>query len=242
MDAHPNGGVAGAVCHVCMHALDCHSGSGLRGPGGAADDSDEPFGPLSTQQSAAVSVADESYQCDSPQPPARRSHGGSLIVNRSHGSQVGFIGVPPLPDEDDDDSNAQPCNAQGLLASMEVVLATVDDWRFDAFKLAEATGGHPMSALGFYLIMRSGLIESLQLDGPALARFLRKIEDSYPDNPYHNKTHSADVLQVRTALHMVLLTCYMCHVCCTLGVVRRSCSAACIPCPHVWYMVHIWYC
>lgn len=88
-----------------------------------------------------------------------------------------------------------------LLPAMEAVLATVDEWRFDAFKLAEATAGHPMSALGFWFIKRAGLIESLQIDAQALSRFLRKVEDSYPDNCYHNKTHAADVLQ---SMHVLM--------------------------------------
>ncbi|PNH07949.1 putative 3',5'-cyclic phosphodiesterase pde-1 [Tetrabaena socialis] len=85
--------------------------------------------------------------------------------------------------------------AASLMPAMEAVLATVDDWRFNAFKLAEVTQGHPLSALGFWLMKRYDLIAVFQLDATKLARFLRKIEDGYPDNPYHNKTHAADVLQ-----------------------------------------------
>ena len=50
------------------------------------------------------------------------------------------------------------------------MLATCDEWQFDAFQLAEATQGHPLSALAFYLIHRQGLLLSLKLDGVALAR------------------------------------------------------------------------
>ncbi|GFR44852.1 hypothetical protein Agub_g6195 [Astrephomene gubernaculifera] len=85
--------------------------------------------------------------------------------------------------------------AASLMPAMEAVLATVDEWRFNAFKLAEVTQGHPLSALGFWLMKRYDLISIFQLDATKLARFLRKIEDGYPDNPYHNKTHAADVLQ-----------------------------------------------
>ena len=50
------------------------------------------------------------------------------------------------------------------------VLATCDEWQFDAFRLADVTQGHPLSALAFYLIHRQGLIVSLKLDAVALAR------------------------------------------------------------------------
>ena len=33
------------------------------------------------------------------------------------------------------------------------------------------------------------------LDAMKLARFLRRVEDGYVQNPYHNRTHAADVLQ-----------------------------------------------
>lgn len=73
--------------------------------------------------------------------------------------------------------------AASIIPAMEAVLATVEDWRFDAFKLAEVTQGHPLSALGFWLFKRYNLIEQFQLDAVKLARFLRKIEDGYPHNP-----------------------------------------------------------
>ena len=99
-------------------------------------------------------------------------------------------------DEDDD----REVVATSLVPAMEAVLATVNDWRFDAFKLAEVTQGHPLSALGFWLMKRFDIINTFQLDATRLARFLRKVEDGSPDNPYHNKVHAADVLQVCTLM------------------------------------------
>lgn len=73
--------------------------------------------------------------------------------------------------------------AASIIPAMEAVLATVEEWRFDAFKLAEVTQGHPLSALSFWLFKRYNLIEQFQLDAVKLARFLRKVEDGYPNNP-----------------------------------------------------------
>lgn len=42
-------------------------------------------------------------------------------------------------------SEQQELVAASLVPAMEAVLATVDEWRFDAFRLAEATQGHPLS-------------------------------------------------------------------------------------------------
>lgn len=50
-------------------------------------------------------------------------------------------------------------------------------------------------------LLQAGLIATLRLDETKLARYLIRIEDGYPDNPYHTKTHAADVLQT---MHMLL--------------------------------------
>ena len=59
-----------------------------------------------------------------------------------------------------------------------------------------------MSVLGYYLMHTSGLISSMGLHAVRLARFLRAVEDGYKANPYHNKRHAADVLQVYTVANL----------------------------------------
>ncbi|KAG2485173.1 hypothetical protein HYH03_016063 [Edaphochlamys debaryana] len=88
-----------------------------------------------------------------------------------------------------------------VIEEVERVLAGADSWTFDTYKLREVTQGHPLSALGFYLIQRAGLIPRLKLKPAVLARLLRHIEAGYVDNPYHNATHAADVLQT---LHVII--------------------------------------
>ena len=41
---------------------------------------------------------------------------------------------------------------------MTLILAKIDEWQFDSFELAEATGGRPLSTLGFYLLKKGGLV------------------------------------------------------------------------------------
>ncbi|KAK9839551.1 hypothetical protein WJX84_002829 [Apatococcus fuscideae] len=84
---------------------------------------------------------------------------------------------------------------QALLPAVESTLQTAGRWHFDAFQLEEATSGRPLSSLGFYLIGKLNLVREFDLDVIRLARFLRRVEDGYLPNPYHNKTHAADVLQ-----------------------------------------------
>ncbi|GFR48408.1 hypothetical protein Agub_g10302 [Astrephomene gubernaculifera] len=88
-----------------------------------------------------------------------------------------------------------------VIEEVERVLADADSWQFDMWRLRDATNGHPLSALGYYLIHRAGLITHLKLKPPVLARLLRHIEAGYNDNPYHNAVHAADVLQT---LHVII--------------------------------------
>jgi len=73
-----------------------------------------------------------------------------------------------------------------------------DSFTFDAFKLAQLTQGHPLSTMAYFILQKSKLLSSLNLDAIKTARFLRKIEAGYrKENPYHNATHACNVLQVR---------------------------------------------
>ena len=65
---------------------------------------------------------------------------------------------------------------QCLLSMLQVekVLAGADGWQFDTWRLREVTNGHPLSALGFFLIQRAGLIPRLKLKPAVLARWVRR--------------------------------------------------------------------
>ncbi|PNW87229.1 hypothetical protein CHLRE_02g114100v5 [Chlamydomonas reinhardtii] len=89
-----------------------------------------------------------------------------------------------------------------VIEEVERLLAGADAWQFDTWRLAEATSGHALSCLGFYLLQREGLIAHFRIRPHRLARLLRALEDGYrADNPYHSATHAADVLQT---LHVII--------------------------------------
>ena len=45
------------------------------------------------------------------------------------------------------------------------------------------------------------MCSAAELDPLRLARFLRRVEEGYNDNPYHNRVHAADVVQ---SMHMLM--------------------------------------
>lgn len=47
----------------------------------------------------------------------------------------------------------------------------------------QVTNNHPLSVLGFYVFQQSGLICKFNLNPVALARFLRRVEEGYNENP-----------------------------------------------------------
>jgi cAMP-specific phosphodiesterase 4/calcium/calmodulin-dependent 3',5'-cyclic nucleotide phosphodiesterase len=65
------------------------------------------------------------------------------------------------------------------------VLRKIDSWQFDSFELDEVSGGRPLSTLTFAIMHKLSLMRLNDLDEARLARFLCRVEDGYPDNPYH---------------------------------------------------------
>ena len=87
------------------------------------------------------------------------------------------------------------------LEAINAVLEGVDDWNWSVWSLAEVSGERPLQVLGWYLLNKWNLVESLRLDRNVLREWLSFVEDMYEDNPYHNSTHAADVLH---AMHFFL--------------------------------------
>nr|XP_012618703.1 high affinity cAMP-specific and IBMX-insensitive 3',5'-cyclic phosphodiesterase 8A isoform X2 [Microcebus murinus] len=70
-----------------------------------------------------------------------------------------------------------------------------ESWDFDIFELEAATHNRPLIYLGLKIFARFGICEFLNCSESALRSWLQIIEANYhSSNPYHNSTHSADVL------------------------------------------------
>ncbi|VFV40793.1 high affinity camp-specific and [Lynx pardinus] len=68
-------------------------------------------------------------------------------------------------------------------------------WDFDIFELEAATHKRPLIYLGLKMFARFGICEFLNCSEATLRSWLQIIEANYHScNPYHNSTHSADVL------------------------------------------------
>eukprot|EP00667_Euglena_gracilis_P013266 EG_transcript_13675 len=76
------------------------------------------------------------------------------------------------------------------------LLEKIDDWDFDCFALDRATNGTPLFTTCYHLLYKYGLVQYFNIDHTILCNFLQAVESGYHPNPYHNKTHAADVVQV----------------------------------------------
>ncbi|XP_066094781.1 high affinity cAMP-specific and IBMX-insensitive 3',5'-cyclic phosphodiesterase 8A isoform X3 [Saccopteryx bilineata] len=75
------------------------------------------------------------------------------------------------------------------------VMENEDYWDFDIFELEAATQNRPLIYLGLKIFARFGVCEFLNCSEITLRSWLQIIEVNYhSSNPYHNSTHSADVL------------------------------------------------
>lgn len=70
-----------------------------------------------------------------------------------------------------------------------------DAWNFDAFSLKRVTNDHALVFIGYHLLKHEGIQKHFGISDAKLLAFLQRLEDSYTDNPYHNRSHAADVLQ-----------------------------------------------
>eukprot|EP00741_Cyanophora_paradoxa_P018983 tig00021108_g18326.t1 len=116
----------------------------------------------------------------------------------SEGDEAGLVAALDEPTE------GHLGRARLLQADFEVasMLSRCDRWLgFDVFRLTELTKGRPLLVLGSHLFERYGLVERLKLSPTRLSTFLAKLEQRYMENPYHNGTHAADVLQ---SMHFIM--------------------------------------
>lgn len=126
---------------------------------------------------------------------------------------------------------SQALHTYRVALQVSTLLRGVDDWQFDAFALDKATGGRPLSCLGYHLMERMGLLRRFKLDAAKLARFLTAVEEGYGASPYHCRTHAvrhgcqhvlhATLPSPRPCLALSAIPCRACQV------LARKCTQFC---------------
>jgi len=123
---------------------------------------------------------------------SRGSTQSQSTVAEGSSSGVGVGSARPTGPESQGDEDAR---AISNLHGLRECLTAADSWRFNVFELEAESDGLPLQVLAWHLFVKHDLIKEFNLDHVKLVSFLRHIEAGHHDNPYHNSTHVADVLQ-----------------------------------------------
>ncbi|XP_063682768.1 3',5'-cyclic-AMP phosphodiesterase 4C-like isoform X3 [Bolinopsis microptera] len=81
--------------------------------------------------------------------------------------------------------------------AMGMMVAQINTWNFDMFKFSTISKDHPLVSMA-YIILQSerNLLRSYNIDPATFIKYMFVIEANYhTNNPYHNATHGADVMQ-----------------------------------------------
>ncbi|XP_054160608.1 high affinity cAMP-specific and IBMX-insensitive 3',5'-cyclic phosphodiesterase 8B-like isoform X2 [Oppia nitens] len=106
----------------------------------------------------------------------------------SNKSSVGGGGVTPQTPTQLPSLSNVPNNIKNLLDKDS-------DWGFDIIELERVSQKRPLVWLGLSVLSSFDVCRTLNCDEITLRNWLTVIEANYRDNPYHNSTHAADVMQ-----------------------------------------------
>ncbi|XP_028017745.2 high affinity cAMP-specific and IBMX-insensitive 3',5'-cyclic phosphodiesterase 8A isoform X4 [Balaenoptera acutorostrata] len=88
-----------------------------------------------------------------------------------------------------------PTSLHDIPSQITQAMENEESWDFDIFELEAATHKRPLIYLGLKIFARFGVCEVLKCSETTLRSWMQIIEANYhASNPYHNSTHSADVL------------------------------------------------
>ncbi|XP_070334401.1 high affinity cAMP-specific and IBMX-insensitive 3',5'-cyclic phosphodiesterase 8A isoform X5 [Odocoileus virginianus] len=92
-------------------------------------------------------------------------------------------------------SSIVPVSLHDVPSQITRAMEKEEYWDFNIFELEAATHKRPLIYLGLKVFARFGVCEFLKCPEMTLRSWLQMIEANYhASNPYHNSTHSADVL------------------------------------------------
>lgn len=86
-------------------------------------------------------------------------------------------------------------SATNIPDNIKQILDSQLEWSFDIIRLEQITVRQPLVWLGLSILSHFNVCSTLNCEETTLRSWLSLIEANYRDNPYHNSTHAADVLQ-----------------------------------------------
>ena len=152
-------------------------------------------GPQRTPSGTPVGGASSKGSTSGPPAPARKKKKGWLSKVKKAFKVQGEVAKASGGGRSVKTANPLPKEVSVVSEELLKILNSSISWEFNVFELEEASAGHPLSCLRYYLFEKLDLIAHFRLDERKLMAFFMEIEAGYPHNPYHNRVHAADVLQ-----------------------------------------------
>ena len=178
-------------------------------------------GALLIRRRSLASIATKSenkydYDEEIDEEAAQWSPAGTYDVKKL----LGGVRLPPLPvasaedterilkDEEEDETTSSGDDDETEMKTLNPPPPTTTPprpspppWFFDAFAFAATARSNPLTKVALRAFDSRGLIEAFGIDRRVLTRFLASTEALYKsDNPYHNATHAADVVQTLSVM------------------------------------------
>lgn len=68
------------------------------------------------------------------------------------------------------------------------------DWNFNTFFFSDCSNNNPIQVAGLYVFKHFNLDEIFKIPDMMIKHFLKALEGTYMNNPYHNSIHATDVM------------------------------------------------
>eukprot|EP00817_Percolomonadidae_sp_ATCC50343_P005624 CAMPEP_0117424060 /NCGR_PEP_ID=MMETSP0758-20121206/4557_1 /TAXON_ID=63605 /ORGANISM="Percolomonas cosmopolitus, Strain AE-1 (ATCC 50343)" /LENGTH=636 /DNA_ID=CAMNT_0005207617 /DNA_START=256 /DNA_END=2163 /DNA_ORIENTATION=+ len=87
-----------------------------------------------------------------------------------------------------------------IIQSIVTMYDRIDHWNFDVFTTTAMLGNHAMFLTSWTLFTKYDLLKKFNIKPDILSNFLRRVQEGYQYNPYHNAMHACDVMQITNAI------------------------------------------
>lgn len=145
---------------------------------------------------------------------SRKLYEVNIISDAVENNDIVKMGLEEFDDVEQNDNfniNATNLPLQTLDSSFASLLSTSTEWDFDIFKLETETATSSLEVITSFFLSTFNLFSLLDIKQATFNTYIHEISSGYiKENPYHNATHAADVVQ---AFYYFLTTCDARKIC-----------------------------
>lgn len=170
----------------------CSDHSGLGGTGDDAEDQEHRSKKESDADEITTDLFTGLIHSNKPISGIRRMSYEAAVAHRQSFSSSLKDFVSPLASV----PSSPPPSLTNVPDAIKDSLASQLEWDFDVIHLEQITARRPLVWLGLSVLSHFNVCSTLSCDETTMKNWLTLVESKYRnENPYHNSTHAADVMQ-----------------------------------------------